>query len=137
MSVNFEEIAQQFVFATLNGSIAGVDIYDDVPYTPDGKPNVQFPYVTIGEGDAEQWDNDSDIGMQVFVDLHIWSRKAGMREAKQIIGNIRALLHRQTELTADYKIVDCLCLSSSTTLDPDGETRHGISSYRLTIQDNS
>lgn len=137
MSQAFELIAQQFVYTTLNGQIAGVDIYDHVPYTPEGRPNVQFPYVQIGEGEMQEWDTDETVGAYIFVDVHVWSRLFGMTELKTIIGQIRSLLHRQTATESGHKILDCLNLSSSAVLDPDGKTRHGIASYRLTIQEIS
>ncbi len=85
--MSFELIAQQAIFGKLNGAIAGVTIYDDVPMLPIGQPLANFPYVVIGNDTFLPWDNDDRTGAEMTITLHIWSRAAGMKEAKTIAGS--------------------------------------------------
>lgn len=133
--MSFELAAQQAIFTRLDGQIgAGVTVYDDVPMLPSGQPLANFPYVVIGNDTFLSWDNDDRTGAEMTITLHIWSRAAGMKEAKTIAGAIYDRLHRQTFTVADCQFIDCLCEFSEFMTDPDGETRHGIVRYRLTVQ---
>jgi hypothetical protein len=125
--MSFETIAQQAIFTALSGNITG-GVYDDVPYMPEGMPASNFPYTVIGNDTQIAWDNDTDLGAEITVTMHVWSRGAGFKECKVILGEIYAILHRATLTEAGYKF-------SQTMLDPDGETRHGVTRYRLTVQE--
>lgn len=132
--MSFELAAQQAIFTKLNGFIAGVTVYDDVPMLPSGQPTANFPYVVIGNDTMAAWDTDDQLGGEITITLHIWSRAGGMKEAKTIAGAIYTLLHRATFSIAGYVVLDCLCEFSEFLTDPDGETRHGIVRYRMTMQ---
>lgn len=134
--MSFELVAQQAIYAKLNGNI-GATVYDDVPMLPSGQPSANFPYVVIGNDTLVAWDNDSQLGAEITITLHIWSRAAGMKEAKTIAGQIYDLLHRATFSILGYSVLDCLNEFSEFMTDPDGETRHGIVRYRLTIQEGA
>ena len=51
------------------------------------------------------------------------------------MGEIYALLNRAALVKAGYNVVDCLWDYSEAFTDPDGETRHGVARYRLTVQE--
>lgn len=129
----FETVAQQIVFTALNGEISAA-VYDDVPSLPSGQPSANFPYVVIGNDTFRAWDTDDTLGAEITLTLHIWSRAAGFKEAKAIMGEIYAILHRAQITKDDYSVTDCLCEFSDTMDDPDGKTKHGVVRYRLTIQ---
>lgn len=131
--MSFETVAQQAVFTALSGQISAT-VYDDVPILPSGQPVANFPYVVIGNDTLLAWDTDDQLGAEITLTLHIWSRASGMKEAKGIAGEIFDLLHRASPTIADYHVVDCLREFSEFMIDPDGETRHGVVRYRLTIQ---
>ena len=134
MSVDFELSAQTILFEALSGNITAT-VFDAVPHLPSGMPNADFPYVVIGEADGLPFDNDTDLGQSVWADLHVWSRAEGMKETKLILGEVYAILHRGNFSLAGYSVLDVLFESSMTKLDEDGETRHGVARYRLTIQE--
>ena len=134
--MSFELVAQQAIYAKMNGNI-GATVYDDVPMLPSGQPSANFPYVVIGNDTLVAWDNDSQLGADITITLHIWSRAAGMKEAKTIAGQIYDLLHHATFSIPGYSVIDCLSEFSEFMTDPDGETRHGVLRYRLTIQEGA
>lgn len=132
--MSFETVAQEIVFTALSAGSIGANIYDDVPYLPEGMPSQNFPYVVIGDDTTAPWDTDETLGKEVNITLHIWSRAAGFKETKLIMGNIYDTLNRGSLSKAGYNVVDCLCEFTETVRDPDGETRHGIMRFKLTIQ---
>jgi hypothetical protein len=134
MSVQFELAAQTMLYTALNGNISAT-VFDAVPHLPAGMPNADFPYVVIDDCNADPFDNDTDLGQIVHSTLHVWSRAEGMLETKTILGEIYAILHRGTFVLAGYSLLDSLYEDSLTMLDEDGETRHGVARYRLTIQE--
>lgn len=136
MSTAFETIAQQFVYDQLNGSLS-VSVYDDVPRAESGKPLVNLPYVEIGDLELDTWDTDNFQGANVTVPIHVWSRSWGKKEANALMEEVRLFLHRATGVTAEYKIVDCLLMSSSVVTEPDRKTRHGVALFRVTINEIS
>lgn len=132
--MSFETVAQEIVFTALSAGSIGANVYDDVPYLPEGMPGQNFPYVVIGDDTTAPWDTDETLGKEVNITLHIWSRAAGFKETKLIMGNIYDTLNRGSLSKAGYNVVDCLCEFTETVRDPDGETRHGIMRFKLTIQ---
>lgn len=131
--MSFETVAQEIVFDALNGNISA-GVYDDVPYLPAGMPRENFPYVVIGDDDLTPWDTDEFLGKEVTIEIHVWSRAAGFKETKAIMGEVYNILNRGALSKVDYNVVDCLSEFSETLRDPDGETRHGIMRFKLTIQ---
>ena len=134
MSVSFELAAQTMIYTALNGNISAT-VFDAVPHLPSGMPDADFPYVVISDCNGDPFDNDTDLGQMVHSTLHVWSRAEGMKETKTILGEIYGILHRGTFALAGYSLLDSLLEDSYAVLDEDGETRHGVARYRLTIQE--
>lgn len=134
--MSFETAAQTAIFTALNGNITA-NVYDDVPYLPDGAPRDSFPYVVIGDDSTVMFDTDDTTGKTITTELHIWSRYPGMKECKAIMGEIYGILHRATLSISGYNVIDCLNEFSEAMNDPDGETRHGVMRFRLTLQETS
>lgn len=132
----FENAAQQIVFNALDGALS-CDVYDDVPFLPEGAPHDAFPYVVIGNDTARAWDTDDTLGADTTLTLHVWSRAPGFKECKTIMGQIYDLLNRADLTGAGHRVVDCLFDFSETMLDGDGETRHGVARYRMIIEATS
>lgn len=131
--MSFETVSQEIVFTALSGNISA-GVYDDVPYLPEGMPRQNFPYVVIGDDSTTAWNTDDTLGKEVAITLDIWSRTAGFKQTKAIMGEIYDILNRANLTKTGYNIVDCLCESSQALRDPDGETRHGVMDFKLTIQ---
>jgi hypothetical protein len=131
--MSFETAAQQIVYTALAGNITA-NVYDDVPYLPEGMPRNNFPYVVIGDDDTSAWDTDDTLGKEIDVNIDIGSRTAGFKQTKAIMGEIYDILNRGALTKTGYNIVDCLCTESQALRDPDGITRHGVMVFKLTIQ---
>jgi hypothetical protein len=131
--MSFETAAQQIVYTALAGNITA-SVYDDVPYLPEGMPRNNFPYVVIGDDDTSAWDTDDTLGKEIDISIDIWSRTAGFKQTKAIMGEIYDILNRGALTKTGYNIVDCLCTESQALRDPDGITRHGVMVFKLTIQ---
>ncbi len=131
--MSFETAAQQIVYTALAGNITA-NVYDDVPYLPEGMPRNNFPYVVIGDDDTSAWDTDDTLGKEIDINIDIWSRTAGFKQTKAIMGEIYNILNRGALTKTGYNIVDCLCTESQALRDPDGITRHGVMVFKLTIQ---
>lgn len=126
--------AQKAIFAALNGNV-GCPVRDDPHPLPTGQPDSGFPYVVIGNDTERAWDNDTRLGGELTVTLHIWSRKPTFEEAKTIAAAIYARLHRKAIAATGAAVVDCLHEFSDFARDKDGKTRHGAVRYRLTMQE--
>lgn len=132
--MSFETAAQQIVYTALSGNLSA-PVYDDVAVLPDGQPTSGFPYVVIGNDTHRPFDTDDTVGASSTVTIHVWSKAPGFKQCKTIMGEIYALLNRASLTKAGFNVVDCLWEYSDTFTDPDGETRHGVTRYRLTIQE--
>ena len=129
----FEADLQTEIFEVLDAGLT-YDVYDDVPFLPEGAPSNSFPYVVVGDTTAVAMDNDSNVGVTATATIHVWSRYAGRIEAKNIQGEIYDLLNRVTMNIATYKVIDALFEFSDTFVEGDGITRHGVQRFRFTVQ---
>ena len=90
-----------------------------------------YPYVVIGEDGAAEWDTDTEQGAEELVTIHTWSRYKGREQTKEIQEAIYEILHRK-ELTINNAIFYSMFWEfSDSFVDPDGETRHGVTRYRM------
>lgn len=135
MATNFRQITHLAVFNALDGNVAGTTVYDHVPFEPEGAPSENFPFAVVGDTEAQAWDNDTTLGAELDVSIHVWSRYLGRKEANEKMDIIYGLLHRAVLTSAGYKFVDSLFLFSDVFVMDDGKTRHGIMRFRLTIQE--
>lgn len=71
--------------ATLGTLMNGV--FDHVPQ------ETAYPYIVIGEQDAQDWPNFVGNGVQLRFTLQVFSREAGKQEVQQIIARMQILLH--------------------------------------------
>lgn len=135
MSTDFHKAAHVAVYGALNGNLGGPSVFDEVPFEPEGAPDNQFPFVTLGDTEGTPWDNDSARGAYLDFTLHVWSRSSGRKEVRDLMDLIYGLLHRAALSGAGYKFVDCLFLFSDVFKEADGKTRHGVIRFRITIQE--
>lgn len=103
-------------------------IYDYVPQ------NAVFPYLTLGDTRAENFDTKDGVGINQLITLHAWSRYRGQKEMKDILKAVNLALHRSSMTVSGYNFTDCRFESAETFLDDDGLTYHGLCRYRLITQ---
>lgn len=135
MATNFRAVSRTMIYNALLGNVSGVSIYDHVPFEPEGAPDDNFPYGTVGDAEATPWDTDDTLGAEVETTVHMWSRYKGRKEVDEALDAIYGLLHRAALTVAGHRVVDCLFTFSDVFVEEDGITRHGIIRFRLTIQE--
>ena len=107
--------------APLMATITGV--HDHVPQ------GAAFPYVTVGESTARDWGAAGVSGIETTLVMHVWSRKRGHKEVKQVLAEIHRILH-DADLTMPGHVLVWLRYGFSQTIaGKDGATYHGIARY--------
>jgi hypothetical protein len=135
MAKAFTTAAQALVYTALNGNLTNCAVFDSAPFQPEGKPNASFPYCVIGSDTLVPWETDDRQGAEVTITLHFWSRARGMKQVKALMDQAYGLLNRAALTRTGYTIIDCLFEFGETMDDPDGQTKHGVQRYRLTIRE--
>lgn len=135
MATAFNTTAQELVFAKLNGVLTGCQVFDTAPFLPEGAPATTFPYCVIGNDTSTAWDRDDTRGAEITITLHFWSRANGFKQVKALMDQAYGLLHRAVLTKAGYNVVDCLFDFGDAINDPDGQTKHGVQRYRITIEE--
>lgn len=126
---------QSAVYTRLNAELS-CSVYDDVPDSPVGAPEANFPYAVIGEYAATPWDTDDTLGNTMLITVHVYSRYSGNKQVKELMQEVYNALNRQHAnlSAAGYRFVDCLFSSSNIVPLGDGKTRQGICRYIITIE---
>lgn len=132
--MSFETALQTAIYVALSNdaplSALVMGVYDDVPQSS------AFPYVTIGEDVHTEWDTDTSSGSDATITIHAWSRAPGRKETKQIQGAIYDALHRSNLAVTGYATVGVDWQQSESFIDADGETRHGVQTFRVILDEN-
>lgn len=135
--MGFELAIQGAVYAALTGSSALMalveGVYDAQPRPLTGEAALQFPYVTIGEDTHADWSTDTESGDDATLTIHTWSRYNGRAEEKAIQAAIYGALHRAALTVSGHALVSCDWISSASMIDADGETRHGVQTFRILL----
>ena len=131
---DFASAIQTDIYEVLSAGLE-YPVYDDVPFLPEGMARENFPYVVIGDDTLIPFDNDSQIGVEATITIHVWSKYRGRIEVKNIQGEIYTLLNRASLTIGGYDVVDVLFEFSETFVENDGNTRHGVQRFRITVQE--
>ncbi|SEQ33064.1 Protein of unknown function [Faunimonas pinastri] len=113
--------------ASLVALISG-RVYDSVP------EQKSFPYVVIGEDQVNDDGDGCSDGSEIFVDVHVWSRRPGKVEAKSIGGAVRAALGGPIPMEGFATIVGQFYRSHYLTDPGDGLTAHGVLTFRYLVE---
>lgn len=119
--------------STLAALVSG--IYDNVPQADDSGASAAFPYVVVGDDLITEWDTDTELGADATITIHVWSRYRGRKEVKDIQARIYEILHRANITITGYNLVGVDWLQSQSFMDTDGQTRHGVQTFRITIEE--
>jgi hypothetical protein len=114
--------------STVTGLLGGARIHDDVPQSAD------FPFVTLGTASISDWSTGTEPGLEHRLDVHVWSRYAGKREAFAVIDAVRAILHDASLSLSGAQLVNLRCQSFEVRRDEDGETYHGVARFRAVTE---
>jgi hypothetical protein len=97
----------------------------------DHVPEAQsLPYLVIGEALTSDWSSATFDGRETRLALHLWTRAAGHKQAKEIAGLVQTALAQGLPPLDGHKLTLLQFLAERTLIDPDGLTRHTILEYR-------
>jgi hypothetical protein len=105
-------------------------IYDDPP------GDAVFPYLTIGEARAKDW-SGVEGAFEHDLRLHVFSRYAGRREVKRILGAVYDALHDASMTLAGHALVNIRFVFGDAFRRVDGETYQGVARFRAVTQKES
>jgi hypothetical protein len=122
---------QQAYVARLVAEVTGVAgrVHDRAP------PNVQFPFLQIGDIEVVEDGAECIDATECTITLHIWSRGIGRVQSRELAGAVRAALHEWIpNLTPEgFRCVEHMHRDTRQMADPDGETAHGILTFRILV----
>ena len=104
-------------------------VFDSVPQ------DTAYPYVTIGEDVFTDMSTDTELINLVSITIHTWSRFSGRLEIKKIQGVIYDLLNRAIISNNEFKFININQVTAQSQIDSDGETRHGIQTFNLILEE--
>jgi len=112
---------QQAIFAALSASsdlqaLIGNRLFDFVP------PDSIFPYVVLGDGNESDWSTATEDGTEHAVQIDVWSREPGHKEAKEIADVIRATLNNAALTVTGATLIDIRHLTTDFSRESDGQT---------------
>ncbi|WP_060877796.1 DUF3168 domain-containing protein [Streptomyces scabiei] len=109
--------------APLTALVSGV--FDEVP------EDQAHPYVTLGSITETVDDAHNQRGLEAQMELHIWSRYAGYKEAADILAALDAVLDRQPLTVTGFRDISVAHRQHTELRDPDPDIRHINVSYRV------
>lgn len=120
---------QQAMHAALVGDAAlsalvGGRIYDRAP------DDVAFPYVTLGDTEVLAAGTGSADAARHRLELAVWSRATGRREAKEIMSAVHAVLHEAAWPLAGHVLVDCRFERASLSYAGEADALRGLMRFR-------
>lgn len=120
---------QGAVVAALKAGVPAVAgrVFDRVP------PDAVFPYVNVAGWQIVRDDAECIEAVEVYFDVHVWSRAVGRVEASAIATAVARALHRQEFDLTDYGLVSLIHRDTRFLADPDGLTTHGVVNFRAQI----
>ena len=132
-----EEFLQDWAYDTLTaagitcvGHTGAVPVRDWVPDATD------YPYISIGEDTIAEGPSWSDDQRDCTLTLHVWSRYAGKKQAKQIGGALVTSLRASLTSTGEWRVQRVNLDLANYYLDPDARTQHGVIRVRVGLGHN-
>ncbi len=123
------DLQRAVYFELIAASISGVsEIVDHKIEDP--QPS-DFPYVQIGNVSSVQDDVACFDGTEETFDIHSWSRTNGQKEVKQIMGGVHGALHNKHLTVSGLGSVHSFVSGERILDDPDGKTRHGVTTVTI------
>lgn len=114
-----EAIYSRLVADPALSALVGSRIYD--------KPedDATYPYVTIGEADAQRDDATCVNGQRIYLTLHAWSTySGGFKEVKPIAAAVVDALHLDPLALTTFRLSSIVHRTTRTFRDPDWITSH-------------
>jgi Protein of unknown function (DUF3168) len=126
---------QQAIYAALAASPDLQSLIGDPPRLYDYVPrDSAFPYVVLGDGSESDWSTATEDGTEHVLQIDVWSRTTGHREAKQIAGVIRATLNDAPLSVSDAALIDIRYVAAALARQPDGQTTRAALRFRAVTE---
>lgn len=124
---------QKAIFAKLDGdTVLKAKVTGIFDHVPQGQP---FPFVVIGDDQAEDFDDDGGTGFEVEATIHVWARDhRGRATVKAVLDDIYRLLHRQPLTVTGAHHVGSFQEFTDSFREPDGATFHGLTRVRILLR---
>lgn len=102
-------------------------IYDNAPI------GAVFPFLLLGEGRISDWQGVTG-GFEHDLRLHAFSRYAGRREVKRIMGALYDALHDASLTLHDHQLINMRFVFGDVFRRQDRETYQGVARFRAVTQ---
>lgn len=133
MSLALNEF-QKAVYARLSSQLPTVPIYDYVP------ANSAFPYIRLGFTTALAADTKTEDAQEFTIQIHIFTKSAGRKDAETIMQNLYTALNKHTLVMTGFSCVFCRCEYSQADVEPqegnNDHYQHGVMRFRSLITTN-
>jgi hypothetical protein len=114
---------QQAIYTALAASTDLQSLIGNPPRLFDYVPrDSAFPYVVLGDGTESDWSTATEDGTEHAIQIDVWSRSTGHKEAKQIAEAIRDALNNAALTVSGAILIDIRHLATAFARQPDGQT---------------
>ena len=96
----------------------------------------EYPYITFADISGADWSTKTTSGMECSVNLHIWSREGGKKEALLIMERVHDLLHDGNITVSGQSLVLSRFSTANVMLESDGIMYRGSMRFRILLQAN-
>lgn len=114
--------------STLMAIISGV--FDNVPQ------GTQYPFVTFNQVSTIDISNLENSCTEHKIDINIWSREGGKKQASDIMDIIYGLLHNGTITVFGHSLISMGFITNSIILEDDGRTYCGVMRLMIIMEEN-
>jgi hypothetical protein len=126
---------QQAIYAALAASTDLQALIGDPPRLFDYVPrDSAFPYVVLGDGSESDWSTATETGTEHAVQIDVWSRSTGHKEAKQIASVMHDTLNNAALTIADAALIDIRHLATAFARQTDGQTTRATLRFRAVTE---
>lgn len=105
--------------------LGAAKVYDFVPQ------RTRPPYITIGMSLEQDWSTSTESGREHIVTLHSWTENRGQKQARQIMAQIQTIMSEVPLSLPNHNLINLTFEFNELRRDPDGETLHGLTRYRI------
>jgi hypothetical protein len=126
---------QQAIFAVLCSNDDVLEAVGDPPRVFDAPPRgAAFPYIVIGDDSERDWSTATEPGSEHAIQVHVWSRANGHREAKLVAEVVRGALDGAALDVTGLALIDIRWIETNYTRETDGETTHAVLRFRAVME---
>ncbi len=123
---------------TTVASFVGSKVYDRVPETTDGKPDVPSPYISMGPWTVLPDDADCIDGVEITGQIDVWSwgggEAYGSAQVQKIADAARRSLHNAEFSLTTNALAELQHVLTRILRDDDGVTNHAVVQFTAVVE---